>query len=196
VTGAECVIFLGPPGAGKGTQAALLVRDLGFARLASGELLRDHVKRGTELGTAADEFMSKGELVPDELVTTMMLQSLAGMASCRLALDGYPKTRTQAIRLDQALAPTGENRALAVYLEVDRVTLLPRLLNRSLESGRTDDTPEVIQRRLELLGVPPHDLLSYYDDDHRLATIDGKQPIDAVHAQLREVMAGHFQGPR
>ena len=135
------VIFFGPPGVGKGTQAVIIAERQGWAHISTGDMLRGHVASGTDLGMKAKSYMDKGLLTPDDLVIDMFLARLADMnAGQGFVLDGFPRTLVQAEALDEALARQGKSIDIAVSITGPDEILMERLLGRAQESGRADDT--------------------------------------------------------
>jgi adenylate kinase len=203
------VILLGGPGAGKGTQAQILQKRLGYRQISTGDLLREHRNKGTELGKAAQEFMKRGDLVPDDLMIKMVEGELQGNAG--VLFDGFPRTVAQAQALDALLESRGRGLPGAVYFEISRPLLEERLLGRWTnprtgrlyhekfsppkvagicdEDGgplvqREDDKPETIKKRLDVFEAQTMPLVAYYRDRDRLATIDATQPVEHVTHML------------
>jgi adenylate kinase len=182
------VIFFGPPGVGKGTQAAIIAERAGWAHISTGDMLRQHVKDGTELGRQAKAYMDKGLLTPDELVIDMFMERLATLRPGQgFVLDGFPRTMPQAIALDEALSLQGKSIDLALNITGPDDVLIDRMLNRAKESGRTDDTPEAIRTRLEMQ-KPPADLLDHYRNAGKLKDVDGTPDIETVTASILEAL--------
>lgn len=182
------VIFFGPPGVGKGTQAQIIAQRMGWAHISTGDMLRAHVADGTELGKKAKTYMDQGLLTPDDLVIDMFMARLGELAAGQgFVLDGFPRTLPQARALDAALAKNGGAIDLAINIAGDDDVLLERLLNRAKESGRSDDTPEAIRKRLEVQ-KPPAELLAHYRDDGKLKDVDGLPAIEIVTASILEAL--------
>jgi adenylate kinase len=182
------VIFFGPPGVGKGTQAAIVADRAGWAHISTGDMLRKHVAEGTALGTQAKSFMDKGLLVPDALVIDMFLDRLETLRPDQgFILDGFPRTMAQAAALDEALQSRGKSIDLALNITGPDDVLVERMLNRAKDSGRTDDTPEAIRTRLEVQ-KPPADLLEHYRKAGKLKEVDGTPDIDTVTASVLEAL--------
>ncbi len=180
--------MLGPPGAGKGTQAERLARALGVPHLSTGDMLRANVGNDTELGRQARAFMEAGDLVPDELVTAMVVDRLQQEdAACGYLLDGYPRNPAQAEALLEAFGV--EVLELALLLEVDAEELVKRLVLRGQEQGRADDSEEVIRNRLAVYEEQTAPLVEYYESQQRLARVDGLGSIPEVFGRLIEVLA-------
>lgn len=178
------VIFFGPPGVGKGTQAAIIAGRMGWAHISTGDMLRQHVKDGTNLGARAKGYMDQGLLVPDDLVIDMFMERLRSLrADQGFVLDGFPRTLVQAQALDEALSREGKSIDLAVNITAPDEVLVERMMGRAKESGRADDTPEAIQKRLEVQ-KPPADLLAHYRDAGKLREVDGVPPVETVTASI------------
>lgn len=188
------VIFFGPPGVGKGTQAAIVAQRTGWAHISTGDMLRAHVKEGTELGLKAKVFMDQGLLTPDDLVIDMFLARLATLAPDQgFVLDGFPRTLVQAIALDEALAKQGKAIDLAVNITAQDDVLMNRMLARASESNRSDDTPEAIQVRLEKQ-KPPAELLQHYRDAGKLKDVDGLPEIPFVTMAIMKALGAGDAG--
>jgi adenylate kinase len=213
----EVVLLLGAPGAGKGTQARFLAETLGIPHVASGDLLRDHRKRGTELGRAAQVYMDRGDLVPDELVVDMIADRLDQPDAVQGALlDGFPRTLAQAEALEARLAQRGGAVRLAVYVEVPTEVLVDRLAGRWICRGcqasfhevfnpprtvstcddcngelyqRADDKREVVTNRVAVYLRDTLPVVERYARQGIMWRIDGNQPIDCVEASLRQAIA-------
>ncbi|MBT8203719.1 MAG: adenylate kinase [Acidimicrobiia bacterium] len=182
------LLLMGPPGAGKGTQASRLARAIGIPHLSTGDMLRSNVADDTELGRQAKAFMEAGDLVPDELVTAMVIDRLGqDDARCGFLLDGYPRNPAQADALADAFGK--DVLELAILLEVDPDELVTRLLTRGQQQGRTDDTEEVIRNRLAVYEEQTAPLVAYYESNDRLASLDGLGSIPDVFGRIIEVLA-------
>jgi adenylate kinase len=184
------VVFLGPPGAGKGTQAAALADRFGFIPVNSGALLREEVETGTRMGQVAAAYMERGDLVPDEIVTAVVLRRVAGHSGHRMVLDGFPKTTAQAVAMRDALTAARSPARLAVEFAIDRDVLRQRLLRRARQQHRTDDRPATIGRRLAAFATTPAPLLDFYRDEGILATVDASPtPVEVASALTALVAA-------
>jgi adenylate kinase len=186
------LLLIGAPGAGKGTQATLIADHFGLVHLSSGDLLRDNVRRGTEIGLTAKAFMDSGDLVPDDVVLEMLREPvIAAAATGGYVLDGFPRTVEQAEAGYDIAKPLGVSVQVAVHLEVPREALVARIVERGLTSGRADDTEDVVARRLDVYDKHTQPLLAYYRDRERLLTVDGNlsvvQVTASVVAQLEQV---------
>ena len=178
--------LIGPPGSGKGTQADLLARRLGVAAIHVGALLRRHADEATPLGTAAEPFLRRGDLVPDALVTRMVLERLA-QPDCAtgFVLDGFPRTTGQAESLDRDLEARAAALHAACYLEVPEDELWRRLLGR----GRGDDDERVARHRLEVFAARTRPLLDHYRRRGRLVVVDAVGPPDVVGERILAALA-------
>jgi adenylate kinase len=184
------LIFLGAPGAGKGTQAQLLARSRGIPHISTGDILRVEVKEQTELGLQAKSYMDKGELVPDSLILNMIRGRLAQSdASVGWILDGFPRNVSQAEFLDKLLAEIHQNYDLAIDLNVPQEKLVERLLNRATIQNRPDDTEEVIRRRLVVYDQQTAPLIDYYQHKGVFKTIDGNRELAEVTHHLESIVA-------
>jgi adenylate kinase len=181
------LIFLGPPGAGKGTQAKTLADYCNIPHISTGDILRQAMKEQTPLGIKAQSYVDSGELVPDQLVQEMVEERLLQPdAQSGWILDGFPRKVTQAAFLQELLQkmhlPSGER---VVNLDVPDDVVVERLLQR----GRKDDTEEVIRRRLEIYRTETAPLIDYYRDRHQLLSVNGNQSQEEVTADLQKVIA-------
>ncbi|MFI5273271.1 MAG: adenylate kinase [Ktedonobacterales bacterium] len=203
------LILLGAQGSGKGTQAEQLAGELHLKPVASGELLREAMAHGTELGLRAKPYYDAGDLVPDELVIGMILESMRNLGGARgIVLDGFPRNLAQAEALDRQLAAQGQRIEAVVYLDVPRALLLDRLLDRFVCEAhghewnintrpprvpgicdfdgsplmhRSDDTPDKIERRLEIFFTGTVHLVDYYGAQGKLVRVDGTGDIGQVN---------------
>jgi adenylate kinase len=185
------VVLLGPPGGGKGTQADRLTALHGGVHLATGELLRSHVARGTPLGETAKAYMDRGDLVPDDLVIGMMRERLAE-ADCAegFVLDGFPRTVAQAEMLDGCLADLARPLDLVADLRVGTEQLLERLAVRAREQGRAEDEDQrAIRRRLEVFATQNRQLVDYYTGRELLTAVDASGSVDQVTERLHATLA-------
>jgi adenylate kinase len=183
------IILVGPPGAGKGTQAKLLEEALGLPQVSTGELFRFNLKNETELGKLARTYMDRGELVPDE-VTVAMVEDRLSMGDCAdgAILDGFPRTLAQAQALDELLAKLGGKINVVPSIVVDQDILVERLLNRALLEGRADDNEETIRTRMRVYDDQTKPLLDYYGQKGLVAPVNGQQTIEDVQKDLVKVI--------
>ncbi len=185
---AEVVLLMGPPGAGKGTQAARLAEARDLRKLATGDMLRSQVARGTELGLEAKGIMDAGELVPDDLIIAMVASEIDPMRPVRVLLDGFPRTPGQAAALDTLLASDGTSLTAAVALQVDEDELVRRLASRAAEEGRSDDNEATIRNRMNVYRSQTQPLLEYYAERGKLHRVDGMGTVDEVSERIDEVL--------
>lgn len=213
---ATYIVMLGPPGAGKGTQAEILAEKVGLTHISSGDLFRENLANQTELGVLAQTFMTKGELVPDDVTIAMVKDRLSRRDCAKGAvLDGFPRTPAQAEALDKSLAENGQEVALVPFIAVPDAELIARLSGRWMsQSGRVyhainnppkvkwvddldgtplyqrdDDKPETVERRIKVYYEQTSPLIDYYKDAGKLVEIDGTQPIEDVTADLLKVVS-------
>lgn len=179
------LLLIGAPGAGKGTQATMIADHFGLVHLSSGDLLRENVRSGTEIGLTAKSFMDSGNLVPDDVVLEMLREPvIAAAAAGGYVLDGFPRTVEQAEAGYDIAKPLGVSVQVAVHLDVPREALVARIVERGLTSGRADDTEEVVARRLDVYDEHTQPLLAYYRDRERLLTVNGDLPVEQVTASV------------
>jgi adenylate kinase len=177
------LLIMGPPGAGKGTQAAIIASRLGIPHISTGDLFRANLSEGTELGAEAKKYMDAGEYVPDSVTNDMVRDRLTHSdATDGFLLDGYPRTTAQVVELDSMLGQESLDKVLVLTAETDEV--VARLLNRAQEQGRADDTEEVIRRRLEVYEEQTAPLIDLYTGRGILFAVDGLGSIDEVSARI------------
>ncbi|WP_104105921.1 adenylate kinase [Nocardioides sp. 616] len=183
------LIIMGPPGAGKGTQAAFIAQRYGVPAISTGDIFRANVSEGTPLGLEAQRFMDAGEYVPDEVTNRMVRNRLAeDDAASGFLLDGYPRTVAQVAELDGMIADSGHSLDAVVVLTVDPEEIVQRLLQRALVDGRTDDTEDVIRRRQEIYAEQTQPLIGVYRDRDLLVEVDGMGEVDEVTARVLKAL--------
>jgi adenylate kinase len=205
------VVLLGPPGAGKGTQAAIMSEMTGLRHISSGVIFREHITNQTELGKLARKYIAQGELVPDDVTNAMIRQALAAAPATGAVLDGFPRTLAQARALDEMLAGQGESVGIVLHIEVPEEELIRRLSGRWMCRAhdhvyhvvfhpprvegvcdvdgselyqREDDRPETVRERIRVYRERTTPLLEYYAQRGLLVEICGDQPIEAVTKDL------------
>jgi len=183
------LVLLGPPGSGKGTQAARLTAKYGIPQIATGDILRAAVEAGTPLGKRVKAFLDRGELVPDSLVVDIIRHRLAEPDTQQgFILDGFPRTVPQAQALDGLLTELQRPLDAVLYLQVDRQLLLDRLSHRAEVDQRSDDRPEIIAHRIDVFLDQTAPLIDYYRRQSKLRLIDGTRPPDEVAAAIDAVI--------
>ena len=174
------VIFLGPPGAGKGTQAITIAEEKNLAHISTGDMLREHVSNETELGKTAKTLLDEGKLVPDSLVIEMLQERLLSDDCVNGAiLDGFPRTIAQAESLDKISAEFKISKV--IVFEADRDELIKRILNRGETSGRSDDTEESVSVRLEVYENDTSPLIEYYEQKNLVAKINAVGEVENIY---------------
>ncbi|SDQ14121.1 adenylate kinase [Quadrisphaera sp. DSM 44207] len=185
------LVLLGPPGAGKGTQAALLAERLGVPAISTGDIFRRNAKEQTELGRRAQQYMDAGEYVPDEVVNAMVADRLAQPdAAGGFLLDGYPRTTAQVEELDGMLAGAGAGLDAVVELVADEEEVVGRLRRRAAVDGRADDDEAVVRRRLEVYREQTAPLTDLYASRGLLRRVDGIGPVEEVTARVVAALDG------
>ena len=183
------ILLIGPPGAGKGTQAALLAKHFGIPAISTGDIFRENVRNETPLGLEAKAFMDRGEYVPDSLTNALVRDRLnQSDAVDGFLLDGYPRTIDQVEELDDILDESDKKLDVVVQLTADSEELLRRLSGRAEEQGRSDDTPEVIKRRLGVYEEQTAPLIDIYASRSLVAKVNGLGEIADVTTRIIEVL--------
>jgi adenylate kinase len=179
------IVFLGPPGSGKGTQAKLLAERLGVPAISTGEILRTAVREKTALGQRAQSAMEKGELVSDDLIVDL-IRERTGRPDARTGfiLDGFPRTIAQAQALEALLGEKGDALSAVVNFRVPEAELIQRMLGRARDEGRADDRPETIRERLRVYREKTEPLVAFYRKRDLVADVDGVGTVDQVGGRL------------
>ncbi|GBC89187.1 MAG: adenylate kinase [Hydrogenobacter thermophilus] len=211
------LVFLGPPGAGKGTQAKMLSEELGFKHISTGDMLREAVKNATPLGLKAKEYMDRGDLVPDDLVIAMVEQVV--LKEKKVILDGFPRTIAQATSLDSMLKKHGREVNKVILFEIDDEVIVDRLTGRRICPNcgavyhlkfsppkedqicdicgtkliqRQDDTEEVIRRRLEVYRRQTAELIDFYKRQNKLISLDAQKSIEELYKDLKKAVEDEY----
>jgi adenylate kinase len=183
------MILMGPPGAGKGTQAQVVAERYSIPAISTGDIFRKNVSEGTELGIQAQRFMDAGEYVPDELTNLMVRNRIDEPDAERgFLLDGYPRTLTQVEELDGMIKHTGHALDAVVVLTVDKEELVQRLLQRAQTEGRADDTEDVVRRRQEVYHDQTAPLIDVYRDRGLMIEVDGMGEVDEVSKRIFDAL--------
>ncbi len=183
------IILMGPPGAGKGTQAQVVAERYSIPAISTGDIFRKNVSEGTELGVQAQRFMDAGEYVPDELTNLMVRNRIDEPDADRgFLLDGYPRTLAQVEELDGMIKHTGHVLDAVVVLTVDKEELVQRLLQRAATEGRADDTEDVVRRRYEVYDDQTAPLIDVYRDRGLMIEVDGMGEVDEVSQRIFEAL--------
>ena len=189
------IILLGPPGAGKGTQAQRIVSGRGMVQLSTGDMLREAIANGTELGLKAKAIMDRGDLVADDIILGMIREKLVSPeCAAGVILDGFPRTVAQAEALDIMLAELDQRIDAVIELQVNEAALIDRIENRARETGgaRADDNAEVLKKRLAVYHELTAPILPYYGDRGMVQVVDGMQPIETVASRIDEILGGQI----
>ncbi len=185
------LIILGPPGAGKGTQAARLAQRHGIPAISTGDIFRSNIKNGTELGKQVQALLAAGAYVPDEITNAIVRDRLQEPDAARgFLLDGYPRTKAQVAELDSVLAAEGHRIDAVLELTADVDEVVQRLLKRAETEGRVDDTEDVIRHRQEVYVRETAPLAEIYRDHGVLRQVDGMGDVDEVAGRLEAALEG------
>ena len=183
------IVLLGPPGSGKGTQAALLVKQMGIPHISTGALLRDAAEKGTELGLKAKAISDKGELVPDDVISGMLEERLHEKDVANgFILDGYPRNLAQASSLDVLLERLEQPVDEAILIDIDAEQIVKRIAKRAQEEGRADDTEETVRNRLRVYAEQTAPVADYYAERGLLTRVLGEGGIDEIFQRLLSIL--------
>lgn len=190
------LVIFGAPGSGKGTQSENLIKNYGLYHISTGDVLRDHIKRGTELGKIADSYISDGKLIPDDLMTSILADVLDKNAEATrngVIFDGFPRTIEQAKALKAMLAERGARVDVVVGLEVPDEELIDRLIKRGKDSGRSDDNIETITKRLNVYHTQTSPLRDFYVAEGLYADIKGTGTVEGIFADIKSAIDARKQ---
>jgi adenylate kinase len=181
------LVFMGPPGSGKGTQAQKLVRDLGWVQLSTGDLFRAHIEAGSDLGKRVKPILDAGTYVPDDITVEMVRQRLRDVPKgTRIVFDGFPRTTAQAKAIEGLLSEFDRRLDGVIYLDVPRDELIDRVITRGKREGRSDDTARVISKRLDVYEQNTQPLRDHYKQRGMLREVNGVGTVDEIAKRLRE----------
>ena len=191
MSGGVRLLLIGPPGAGKGTQAAILAQTFNIPAISTGDIFRENVRNETELGKRAKEFMDRGDNVPDSLTNELVADRI-GQADCAAGflLDGFPRTTAQVDALNGMLAEQGTALDAVVELVADVEIVVERIKKRAIEQGRTDDDESVVRHRLEVYREQTAPLIDLYGQTGLLVSVDGIGTIDEVTGRIMDELGG------
>lgn len=184
------IVIFGAPGSGKGTQSDLLIKKYGFGHISTGDVLRNEIKNGTELGKTAKGYIDNGQLIPDELMVSILASVYDGFGAdhAGVIFDGFPRTIAQAEALKAMLAERGHAVAAMIELDVPEAELMKRLIKRGQESGRSDDNEETIKKRLDVYHNQTSPLIDWYENEGIHNHIDGLGELDRIFKDICEVV--------
>ena len=184
------IVIFGAPGSGKGTQSDLMIEKYGFNHISTGDVLRNEIKNGTELGKTAKGFIDNGQLIPDELMVNILasVYDSFGKEHKGVIFDGFPRTIPQAEALKKMLAERGHKVAAMIELDVPEDELMKRLIKRGQESGRSDDNAETIKKRLNVYHTQTQPLCDWYNKEGLFHSVDGLGDIDRIFGDVCEII--------
>lgn len=182
------IVLFGAPGSGKGTQSERLINEYGLYHISTGEVLRDHIRRNTELGRIADAYISRGQLIPDDLMIRILDDVLDKEAAGKkgVVFDGFPRTIPQAEALKELLNKRGTDLHAVIGLEVPEDELVERMIQRGKSTGRADDNPETIKNRLEVYHHQTSPLRDYYTNEKKYLGINGQGDVERIFDDIAE----------
>ena len=186
------IVIFGAPGSGKGTQSDLLIKEYGLGHISTGDVLREEIKKGTELGKTAQSYIDKGNLIPDELMISILagVYDSFGRGHKGVIFDGFPRTIPQAEALKKMLEERGDKVAAMIELDVPEDELMKRLILRGQQSGRADDNEETIKKRLVVYHSQTQPLIEWYKKEGLHHHIDGLGTLERIFADIQKVIDG------
>ena len=184
------IVIFGAPGSGKGTQSDLLIEHYGLEHISTGDVLRNEIKKGTELGNTAKSFIDNGQLIPDDLMVNILasVYDSFGRAHKGVIFDGFPRTIPQAEALKKMLDERGDKIAAMIELDVPENELMKRLIKRGQESGRADDNEETIKKRLVVYHQQTQPLIEWYQKEGLHHHIDGLGTLERIFADIQKII--------
>lgn len=184
------IILCGAPGCGKGTQSELLKKKYNLTHFSTGDILRAEIKAGTKIGLQAEEFISKGMLVPDDMIIGMLMKQIDGMnpQAPGMILDGFPRTVEQARQLEILLSQRNKETSMLIDIQVDEQELINRLLLRGQISGRSDDNAETIQKRLQVYHEKTAPVHNFYKGINKYFAVNGMGTIDEIFGRIIKII--------
>lgn len=187
------IIVFGPPGSGKGTQSQNIVDKYALSHFSSGDMLRSEIAKGSSCGKKVERLMAGGNLVPDDIVLKMALKyAVNRKAGNGVVFDGFPRTLLQAELLDKHLARKKLDIALVLAINITEEEIYERIMGRSSHSGRPDDTPEIIEHRIQVYLDITYPVIEYYKQQNKLAWVSGMAPVDTVFGRICSVIETCF----
>ncbi len=188
------IIIFGPPGSGKGTQSARTVQKYNLVHLSTGDLLREEMARGTLLGMEVKKYIDKGMLVPDEIVLRELQEKASEhLSSPGMIFDGFPRTILQAEMLDKMLESRNMAVDLVLSVRVEEQELYKRMIGRADDSGRSDDTSDIIWRRIEVYKEQTFPLIEFYRNQGKIVSINGMAPVDEVFGKITKAIETYLE---
>jgi len=182
------LLLLGPPGAGKGTQAKRVASEYGIAHLSTGEMFRAAIEARTDIGRQVEPILAKGELVPDELTVGLIRERLTSNANHGFVLDGFPRNEPQSDALDELLRDLGRELDAILYFDLSDDVATDRMLGRAGEEQRTDDTPEAIAHRLSIYHARTEPVVEHYRVTGKLVPLHADRPADQVWVEIQQAL--------
>ena len=188
------IVIFGAPGSGKGTQGEMIAKKYELEHVSTGELLRNEIKAETELGKTANQYISKGQLVPDGLMIDILDELIKSKKDIKgFIFDGFPRTAAQGVALDEKLEENGVKISTVLCLDVEEEELIGRLLKRGELEGRADDNRETIESRLKVYQQQTEPLKEFYNKQGKLSVIEGSGSIDAIFNSIEKVIDNHLE---